>query len=131
VEIHAPAPSPSEILKGCANRIKGRVKMMLRDRMRAFMKRRGLTRRELADGLDTSPHTLTGWLDRGRTPPATLGALLDVLEEKPQARSKLRLSRGSKLPRGRPFQPGNPWRIGSSTREAALREAWKRKAKLT
>jgi hypothetical protein len=97
--------------------------MHLRDRLRAIMERRGLTRRELADGLDTSPFTLRGWLDYGRTPPANLGALLDVLETSSQARSKLRLSRGSKLPRGRPFQPGNPWRIGSSTRKAALAEA--------
>ena len=97
--------------------------MMLRDRMRAIMERRGLTRRELADGLDMSPHTLRGWLDRGRTPPAALGALLTLIEEKPQARSRLGLSRGKKFPRGRPFEPGNPWRMGSPTRKAALAEA--------
>ena len=101
--------------------------MMLRDRLRAFMRQRGLTRRELADGLDTSPHTLRGWLDRGRTPPSILASLLDVLEEKPQARSRLGLSRGSKLPRGRSFQPGNPWRLNDPRRKAALREARARK----
>jgi len=99
--------------------------MMLRDRMRTFMKQRGLTRRELADGLNTSPHTLRGWLDRGRTPPAALGPLLDLIEEKPQVRSWLGLSRGKKRTRGRPFEPGNPYRIGSPTRKAALAEARK------
>jgi transcriptional regulator with XRE-family HTH domain len=97
--------------------------MLLRDRMRAFMKRRGLTRRELAAGLDMSEHTLNGWIDHRRTPPAILASVLDVLETNSRVRSKLGLSHGSKLPRGNGFKPGNPWRIGSSTREAALAEA--------
>jgi hypothetical protein len=96
---------------------------MLRDRMRTFMKRRGLTRRELAAGLDTSPITLRGWLDHGRTPPSTLAALLDVLETSPQARTRLGLSRGSKLPRGRAFPRGHAFRFGDPRREAALAEA--------
>jgi DNA-binding transcriptional regulator YiaG len=106
-----------------------RVNMMLRDRMRTLMKRRNLTRRELADGLDTSPHTLRGWLDQGRTPPAAVGPLLNLIEERSQVRAWLGLSRGKKLKRGRPFQPGNPWRINDPRRKAALREARARKVK--
>ena len=103
--------------------------MTLRDRMRALMKRRNLTRRELASAIDTSPHTLRGWLDRGRTPPAALAPLLDLIEEKQQVRSWLGLSRRKKRTRGRPFELGNPYRIGSPTRKAALAEARARKAK--
>ncbi len=93
------------------------------------MKQRGLTRRELADGLDTSPHTLRGWLDQGRTPPSTLGPLLDMLEECPTVRRRLRLSRGKKLKRGKPFEPGNPWRVNDPRRPEALGEARERKVK--
>ena len=71
--------------------------MMLRDRMRTLMKRRNLTRRELASAFDTSPHTLRGWLDQGKTPPAAIGPLLDLIEKRPQVRAWLGLSRGKKL----------------------------------
>jgi hypothetical protein len=103
--------------------------MMLRDRMRTLMKRRNLTRRELADGLDTSPHTLRGWLDQGKTPPAAIGPLLSLVEKRSQVRAWLGLSRGKKRKRGKPFEPGNPYRIGSPTRKAALAEARARKVK--
>jgi hypothetical protein len=106
-----------------------RLSMTLRDRMRALMKRRNLTRRELAAGLDTSPHTLRGWLDQGKTPPAALGPLLALIEEKPKVRSRLGLSRGRKLARGRPFERGHPYRFGDPRREAALREARARREK--
>jgi hypothetical protein len=105
--------------------------MALRDRICAIMEEQGLTRRQMAAGLDTSPHTLKGWLDQGKTPPAALGPLIDLIERKPQVSRWLRLgTRRIKLrPRGHSFQPGNIWRIGSPTREAALREARERKAK--
>jgi hypothetical protein len=98
--------------------------------MRALMKRRNLTRRELAAGLDTSPHTLRGWLD-GKTPPAALGPLLALIEEKPQARSRLGLSRGKKLARGRPFECGHPYRFNDSRRPEAIAEARARRKKAT
>ena len=101
----------------------------LRDRMRQLMKERNLTRRELAGGLGTSRYTLNAWLDRGCTPPAAVGPLLDLIEERPQVRAWLGLSRGKKRKRGRPFKPGNPYRIGSPTRKAALAEARARKVK--
>ena len=99
----------------------------LRDRMRQLMKRRNLTRRELAAGIGTSRFTLNAWLDQGVTPPAAVGPLLDLIEERPQVRAWLGLSRGKKRKRGRPFEPGNPYRIGSPTRKAALAEARARK----
>jgi hypothetical protein len=101
--------------------------MRLRDRIRVFMNRRNLTRREFANGLDMSPHTLTGWLDKSRTPPAAVAALIDVLESSSQARSRLGLSRGGKLPRGRSFERGNPWRLNDSRRPQALAESRKRR----
>ena len=101
--------------------------MTLRDRMRTLMKRRNLTRRELASAFHTSPHTLRGWLDQGKTPPAAIGPFLTQIEECPQVRALLGLSRGKKLKRGKPFEPGNPYRIGSPTRKAALAEARARK----
>jgi len=97
--------------------------MMLRDRMRMLMERRNLTRRELADAFETSPHTLRGWLDRGRTPPAAIGRLLDLIEKRSQVRAWLGLSRGRKRPRGRPFEPGHPFRFNDPRRPQALAEA--------
>jgi|SRR5208337_3875751 len=96
--------------------------MMLRDRMRRLMKRRNLTRRELADAFETSPHTLRGWLDQGKTPPAAVGPFLTQIEECPQVRARLGLSRGKKLKRGKPFEPGNPWRINDERRKRLLAE---------
>ena len=104
--------------------------MTLRDRMRTLMKRRNLTRRELASAFDTSPHTLRGWLDQGKTPPAAVGPLLDLIEKRPQVRAWLGLSRGKKLARGRPFQPGNCWRVNDPRRPQALTEARARARKV-
>jgi hypothetical protein len=81
------------------------------------MKEQGLTRRQMADGLDTPIDTLKGWLDR-KTPPAILGSLLDLIDRKPQVCRWLRLgTRRIKLrPRGKPFERGNPWRFGDPRR---------------
>ena len=104
--------------------------MLLRDRLDALRRQRGLTRRELAEGLDTSVNTLAGWL-HGKTPPAAIGPLLDLIETDSSVRRRLGLSHGRKQPppHNNGFKPGNPWRIGSPTREAALAEARKRKKK--
>lgn len=125
---YAPALTPSEILNARQPDIEASVNMpKLRDRLRQIMKRRNLTRRELANGLGTSRFTLNSWLDQGCTPPASLAPLLTLIEEKPQARSRLGLRRGRKLPRGRPFQPGNRWRLNDPRRPEALAEARARK----
>lgn len=111
-----------EILRGAQTVSKARVNMMLRDRMRTLMKRRNLTRRELASAIETSPHTLRGWLDQGKTPPAAIGPLIALIEERPQVRARLGLSRGKKRERGKPFEPGNPWRINDERRKQLLAE---------
>ena len=99
--------------------------MALRDRIRTLMEEQGLTRRQMAAGLDTPPDTLKGWLDQGKTPPAALGPLLDLIERKPQVSHWLRLGkRRVKLrPRGYGFQPGNPWRMNDPRRQEAIAEA--------
>ena len=99
--------------------------MALRDRIRTLMEEQGLTRRQMAAGLDTPLDTLKGWLDQGKTPPAALGPLLDLIERKPQVSHWLRLgkSRIKLRPRGYGFQPGNPWRVNDPRRAAALSEA--------
>jgi transcriptional regulator with XRE-family HTH domain len=92
--------------------------MALRDRISAIMEEHGLTRREMAAGLDTSPDTLKGWL-QGKTPPAVLGPMLDLLEGKREAMRgwrRLGIERIKLRPRGRPFQRGNPWRFGDPRR---------------
>ena len=98
--------------------------MLLRDRLSTLMKEQGLTRRQMADGLDTPIDTLKGWLD-GKTPPAILGAVLDLIERKPRVSRWLKLgTRRIKLrPRGYGFQPGHPFRFGDPRRPAALAEA--------
>src|SRR5271165_1636975 len=80
-KVHATALTPSEILKGHAP-CEARANMALRDRISAIMEEHGLTRREMAAGLDTPLDTLKGWLDQGKTPPAVLGPMLDLLEGK-------------------------------------------------
>lgn len=105
--------------------------MYLRDRLNALMKEQGLTRRQLADGLDTPIDTLKGWLD-GKTPPAVLGTVLDLIEKKPKVSRWLRLgTKRIKLrPRGKLLPPGHQFRFGDPRRPAALAEACaKRKAK--
>ena len=103
--------------------------MALRDRISAIMKEHGLTRREMAAGLDTSPHTFRGWLDKRRTPPAALGPLLDLIEGRP-VRGWLRLGMGriKQRPRGRPFERGHAFRFNDPRRPQALAEARERRA---
>ena len=93
------------------------------------MKEQGLTRRQMADGLDTPIDTLKGWLDQGKTPPAVLTALLDLIDRKPKVSRWLRLGtrRIKQRPRGHSFQPGHEFRFGDPRRPAALREARQRK----
>jgi DNA-binding transcriptional regulator YiaG len=85
----------------------------LAERVRAFMARHELTRREMAAVLRTPNRTFNNWLDDGRTPPACLLALMDALETHSQVRTLLGVYRARKptLPRGRPFKRGNPWRF--------------------
>ena len=97
--------------------------MLLRDRMRALMERRNLTRRELADALGTNHYTCRGWLDLGRTPPAAIAQLLTLIEESSSVRRRLGLSHGKQLPRGRPFPKGHQFRFNDPRRPAALAAA--------
>jgi hypothetical protein len=98
--------------------------VLLRDRLSTIMEEQGLTRRQMAVGLDTPLDTLKGWLD-GKTPPAILGAMLDLIERKPQVSRWLKLgTRRIKLrPRGYGFQPGHQFRFNDPRRPAALAEA--------
>ena len=101
----------------------------VRERLNAFLKRRNVTRSQLAAALSTSVKTMDSWRYAGTTPPAVMLSMLDLIEGDSHVRARLGLSRRRKLPRGKPFGPGNRWRIGSSTREAALAEARARKVK--
>ena len=101
-------------------------------RLHAYMKQHRLTRQKMADALSTPVKTMDSWLYSGITPPAVMIPMLDMIEKRSQVRSWLGLSRGGKkLARGRPFPRGHPYRFGDPRREAALREARKRKAKPT
>lgn len=106
--------------------------MALRDRISTIMEEHGLTRREMAAGLDTPLDTLKGWLDQGKTPPAVLGPLLDLLEGKREVIRgwrRLGIKRIKLRQRGRPFERGHPYRFGDPRRPQALAEARARREK--
>ena len=104
--------------------------MLLADRLRRFMREYRLSCREVAFVLQTPHGTVADWLYRPSTPPGALGALLDFLEQHEECRRWAGVYHNRpKKPRGNGFKPGNPWRIGSSTRAAALKEARARKRK--
>jgi hypothetical protein len=99
--------------------------LLLAVRLRDFMHRWRLTREEMAGVLKTPPRTLDGWLDFGKTPPACLAPLLDLLEERSQVRTWLGVHaiwrKGE--PRGRPFRRGNEYRFNDKRRPEALARA--------
>ena len=104
--------------------------MALRDRISAIMEEHGLTRREMAAGLGTPLDTLKGWLDQGKTPPAVLGPMLDLLEGKREVMRgwrRLGIKRIKQRQRGRPFPKGHQFRINDPRRPQALAEARARK----
>src|SRR5271165_6308856 len=75
--------------------------LTLEERLRAFMKCYGLTRREMARVIRTPSGTLGHWLDDDIEPPGAIGALLDVLEACGRARRLLGVySKSSAAPRG-------------------------------
>ena len=101
----------------------------VRERLNAFMKRRNVTRSQLAAALSTSVKTMDGWLYEGHTPPAVMISMLDLIEGSPRVRARLGLSCRRKLPRGRPFQPGHPYRFNDPRRLQAIAEACTRREK--
>jgi hypothetical protein len=72
---------------------------------------------------------MDGWLYEGHTPPGVMISMLDLIEGDSHVRAQLGLSRGKRLPRGRPFQPGNHWRVNDPRRPEALAEARKLREK--
>ena len=100
----------------------------VRERLNAFLKRRNVTRSQLAAALSTSVKTMDSWRYAGTTPPAVMLSMLDLIEGDPHVRAKLGLSRRRERPRGKPFEVGNRWRVNDLRRPEALREARERKA---
>ena len=97
--------------------------MKVRDRLTAFMKSRNITRRQLADAFSTPVKTMDSWRYNGTTPPAVTLCLLGLIEDDLHVRAKLGLSRRKECrPRGKPFQPGNPWRLNDERRKQLLAE---------
>jgi hypothetical protein len=94
----------------------------VRDRLAAFMKQHKLTRQRMADALQTPVGTLNSWMDEGVTPPACMVAMLDLLEGYPRVRHWIGAT-AQKVPRGRPFLPGNAWRLDSARAQALRAKA--------
>jgi hypothetical protein len=91
------------------------------ERIRGFMERYNLSRREMAAILKTPDRTLGNWLDDDRNPPACMVALMDVLETQSRVRTSLGVHKARKRPlRGRPFVRGNPYRFGDRRRAGVL-----------
>lgn len=86
--------------------------LTLRERIKAFMRQYDLSRNEMATLLRTSIKTLEGWLDSGRTPPACMLLVMDLLEQSSQARRIAGVhTRKAGAPRGKAFGKGNPHRF--------------------
>jgi hypothetical protein len=103
--------------------------LTLGERLRLFMQRYNLTRRGMCEVLQCPESTFNDYVDLRTTPPAVLAPLLTLLEEHYQVRTWLGVNEQSRrpLPRGKPWPKGNPYCYGSSTRNAALKEARARK----
>jgi hypothetical protein len=99
------------------------------DRLNSFLAERKVTRQQLADALSTKVRTVDSWRYAKRTPPSAVIALLDLIENDSRVRTRLGLVNKRDHHDKGGFQPGNPWRIGSPTREAAIAEARARKRK--
>ncbi len=83
----------------------------LTERLRAFMRAHDLSLEELAELLHTQPQTLAGWFDGGMAPPASLLALMILIDTLPQARSRLdapsiAAARGSSFDHAAGARPG-------------------------
>jgi DNA-binding transcriptional regulator YiaG len=112
----------TQILRAEPVQIPRKVLPKLADRIQEFMRQHRITRSAMAAILQTSEHTLDNWLYEGRSPPACLLSLMDVLENEPAARRRLGVHRARKSvkERGRPFKRGNPYRFGDRRRVDAL-----------
>jgi transcriptional regulator with XRE-family HTH domain len=94
------------------------------ERIRGFMERYRLSRREMAAILKTPDRTLGRWLNDDRNPPTCMLALMDMLETQSRVRTSLGVHKARNRPlRGRPFVRGNPYRFGDKRRETALGNA--------
>jgi hypothetical protein len=85
------------------------------ERIRSIMAQHGLSCTRFAAIIQTPAKTVEKWLAGSLKPPKCMAALLDVLEQSEEARQLLGVHKPkpkAKAPRGRPFEPGNPWRFG-------------------
>lgn len=101
----------------------------IQERLNAFRRSHSLTHRQLADALSTPLRTLHAWTSDGKTPPAVMLTMLDLIENDSRIRAKLGLSRRKEQPRGRPFEKGHCYRFNDPRRSEAIAESRKRKRK--
>jgi len=97
-------------------------------RLNAFRKQHRLTRQKLADAFATPVKTLDSWLYSGVTPPGVMVPMVDMIEKRPEVRSWLGLVHRRKRRRGKPFEPGHPWRFNDERRKQLLAEKHSRVA---
>ena len=74
--------------------------MRLKDRLKAFAVKHGLSHTEMAAKLSTPYPTFANWmLTNDKQPPACMVTLLDILENVPEAREFLKISDEARLRR--------------------------------
>ncbi len=79
---------------------------------------------QMAEALGTTVSTMRAWLYMGVTPSSCAVRLMDLIEEKPQVRPWLGLTKSWKYaPRGKLLPPGHPYRFGDPRRPQALAAA--------
>ena len=91
-------------------------------RLRAIIRRFGLSQAELAAVMRMPVRTLQRWLAGETEPPALALALLDVIERSSESRRILGVHvKPRSAPRGRPFRRGNEFRFNDRRRRALQR----------
>ena len=95
---------------------------LIRDRIRAYMEKHQLTRFMMAEALSMPVRQLDSYLYNGVTPPYVMNTVMDLLEQHPQVGAWIGARRTRERPRGKPFEPGHPWRFNDERRKQLLAE---------
>jgi DNA-binding transcriptional regulator YiaG len=86
------------------------------------LKRLGMTQSDFADICEVTPKTVSNWV-RGKTDVNPMAwVLLEILENYPDVRRDFVCALKGR-PRGKPFEPGNPFRFGDRRRSVCVAAA--------
>jgi DNA-binding transcriptional regulator YiaG len=92
------------------------------ENLSARLKRLGMTQSDFAAICEVTPKTVSNWV-RGKTEVNPMAwVLLEILEDYPDVRRAF-VGAVKGCPRGKPFEPGNPFRFGDRRRSVYIAAA--------